>query len=64
MGDANMENMEDLVDYNDLPECIDSLVTNKDHVPLSRSGDSSFYDPYVPRPPRGSIEDIQHKLKL
>jgi hypothetical protein len=28
---------------------------NHDMEALSRSGDSSFYDPYVPRPPRGSV---------
>jgi hypothetical protein len=36
---------------------------NDDHEALSKSGDASFYDPHVPKPPRGSVEDIQHKLK-
>ncbi len=35
-----------------------------EHEALSKSGDSSFYDPYHPKSPRGSIEDIQHKLKV
>ncbi len=57
-----------LVDYNE--EDPDDLnnekldwTFNEPHEKLSKGDDSSFYDPYVPRPPRGSVEDIQHKLK-
>ncbi len=58
MGDKDMENTEDLLDLID-------YTGDGEKAPLSRSGDSSFYDPYVPRPPRGSVEDIQHhKLKV
>ncbi len=30
----------------------------------AKYGDSIFYEPYVPKPPRGSVEDIQHKLRI
>ena len=30
----------------------------------SKYGDSIFYAPYVTKPPRGSVEDIQHKLRI
>ena len=26
----------------------------------AKYGDSIFYEPFVPKPPRGSVEDIQH----
>ncbi len=26
--------------------------------------DSIFYEPYGPKPPRGSVEDIQHRLRV
>ena len=71
MGDTKMDNDGDLVDYNevDLEDRNANRSSeldwtfNDDHEALSRSGDESFYDPYVPKPPRGSVEDIQHRLK-
>jgi len=30
----------------------------------SKYDDSIFYAPYVTKPPRGSVEDIQHKLRI
>ncbi len=30
----------------------------------AKYGDSIFYEPFVPKPPRGSVEDIQHKLRI
>ena len=27
-------------------------------------GDEIFYEPFTPKPPRGSVEDIQHKLRI
>jgi hypothetical protein len=30
----------------------------------AKYGDSVFYEPFVPKPPRGSVEDIQHKLRV
>jgi hypothetical protein len=27
-------------------------------------GDSIFYEPYAPKPPHGSVEDIQHRLRI
>ena len=72
MSDTKMNDDDTLVDYNDVDP--DGRIAGKtpaldwtfgdEHEALSKSGDSSFYDPYVPRPPRGSIEDIQHKLKV
>jgi hypothetical protein len=64
MGDSNMDNFDNLIDYNDVEVEDENLVANDEQTALSRSGDSSFYDPYVPKPPRGSVEDIQHKLKV
>ncbi len=26
----------------------------------AKYGDAVFYEPFVPKPPRGSVEDIQH----
>ena len=71
MADTKMDNDGDLVDYNevDLEDRNANRSSeldwtfNDDHEALSRSGDASFYDPHVPKPPRGSVEDIQHKLK-
>jgi hypothetical protein len=51
MGDASMENTKDLIDLIDYTE-------DEEKAPLSRRGESSFYDPYVPRPPRGPIFNI------
>jgi hypothetical protein len=30
----------------------------------AKYGDSIFYEPYAPKPPRGSVEDIQHRLRV
>jgi len=30
----------------------------------SRYGDATYYAPYVPKPPRGSVEDIHHRLRV
>ncbi len=30
----------------------------------AKYGDSIFYEPFVLKPPRGSVEDIQHKLRI
>jgi hypothetical protein len=30
----------------------------------AKYGGSVFYEPFVPKPPRGSVEDIQHKLRI
>ncbi len=30
----------------------------------AKYGDSIFYEPYAPKPPRESVEDIQHKLRV
>jgi hypothetical protein len=65
MDDAKMDKDGDLVDYNEVdPEDLNAKRSpeldwtfNDNHEVLSRS------DPYVPKPPRGSVEDIQHKLR-
>jgi hypothetical protein len=30
----------------------------------AKYGDSIFYEPFTPKPPRWSVEDIQHKLRI
>jgi hypothetical protein len=30
----------------------------------AKYGDSILYEPFVPKPPRGSVEDIQHRLRV
>ncbi len=30
----------------------------------AKFGDSIFYEPYAIKPPRGSVEDIQHRLRV
>jgi hypothetical protein len=30
----------------------------------AKYGDSIFYEPFTPKPPRGSVEDIQHRLRI
>ncbi len=74
MSDSNMNNDDTLEDYNHSHP--DTHIGGRnhgtppldwtfddEHEALSKSGDESFYDPYVPKPPRGSVEDIQHRLK-
>jgi hypothetical protein len=74
MGDSNTNNDDTLEDYNELHQ--DSHIDGKtqgtppldwtfndEHEALSKCGDASFYDPYVPKPPRGSVEDIQYRLR-
>jgi hypothetical protein len=41
----------------------DWTFDNEQKAP-SVNGDPRFYDPYLPAPFRGSVEDIQHKLKI
>jgi hypothetical protein len=31
---------------------------------LAKHGDEVYYEPYAPKPPRGSVEDIQHRLRM
>ena len=30
----------------------------------AKFGDETYYEPYNPKPPRGSVEDIQHRLRI
>ena len=30
----------------------------------AKYGDEIYYDPFAPKPPRGSVEDIQHRLRI
>ena len=30
----------------------------------AKYGDSIYYEPFTPKPPRGSVEDIQHRLRI
>ena len=30
----------------------------------AKFGDETYYEPYAPKPPRGSVEDILHRLRI
>ncbi len=30
----------------------------------AKYGDEVYYEPFMPKPPRGSVEDIQHRLRI
>ncbi len=30
----------------------------------AKFGDEVYYEPFMPKPPRGSVEDIQHRLRV
>ena len=30
----------------------------------AKYGDEMYYQPFTPKPPRGSLEDIQHRLRI
>ncbi len=30
----------------------------------AKFGDETYYEPFIPKPPRGSVEDIQHRLRI
>ena len=30
----------------------------------AKFGDETYYEPYAPKPPRGSVEDILHRLRV
>ena len=30
----------------------------------TKYGDETYYEPFTPKPPRGSVEDIQHRLRI
>ena len=83
MGDTNMDQTDNLLDFNevdimtgqpydalnkddkgssDVDDC--TLDTEQQEQHQAKYGDSVFYEPYVPKPPRGSVEDIQHKLRI
>jgi len=46
----------------DEDDCTLDIEQQEQHQ--AKYGDSVFYAPYVPKPPRGSVEDIQHKLRI
>ena len=41
-----------------------TLDTELQEQHQAKYGDSVFYEPYVTKPPRGSVEDIQQKLRI
>ena len=74
MGDANMDG---LADYNEVDQdgkpLPDSLVDppldwsfNDEEKAESQTkyGDETYYEPFTPQLPRGSVEDIQHRLRI
>ncbi len=40
----------------------DDIIQKEQHQ--AKYGDSIFYEPYVTKPPRGSVADIQQKLRI
>ena len=61
MGDEKMTGIpdEELVDYND-PD----PFTNKGDLSQTKYGDEVHYEPFTPKLPRGSVEDILHRLRI
>ncbi len=41
-----------------------TLDTELQEQHQTKYGDSVFYEPYVTKPPRGSVEDMKHKLRI
>jgi hypothetical protein len=81
MGDTQMNDDEDLNDYNVDPEDLIAGKTSKDPEDILKAlewtfedeeriqsptkyGDEVYYEPFTPKLPRGSIEDIQHRLRI
>jgi hypothetical protein len=82
MGDTNMEEIDELVDYNEVDsngnptpkanegsgdptEDPDCAIDDAQKAQLqAKYGDEVYYEPFTPKPPRGSVEDIQHRLRL
>jgi hypothetical protein len=75
MGDTNM--VDGLVDYNDLDQDGKPLHDSNVDAPQERAftdvenaepqtkyGNEVYYGPVVPKPPRMSVEDIQHRLRI
>ncbi len=49
----------------DPPEDLDwSFDDEQKAQSQAKYGDSIFYEPFTPKPPRGSVEDIQHRLRI
>ncbi len=46
----------------DLDDCTFDDKQTEQHQ--TKYGDSIFYEPFAPKSPRGSVEDIQHKLRI
>ena len=44
------------------PDCIIDDEQKAQHQ--AKYGDEVYYEPFVPKPPRGSVEDIQIRLKV
>ena len=59
MGDAKMSGIpdEELVDYND-PD----PFKDKEDLSQTKYGDEVYYEPFTPKLPRGSIEDVMPRL--
>ncbi len=49
-------------DLPDLDDCTFDDAQKEQHQ--TKYGDSIFYEPYVTKPPRGLVEDIQQKLRI
>ena len=61
MGDEKMGDCseQELVDYND-PD----PFTNKGDLSQTKYGDEVYYEPFTPKLPRGSIEDVMQRLRV
>ena len=61
MGDEKMADIpdEELVDYND-PD----PFTNKGDLSQNKYGDEVYYEPFTPKLPRGSVEDVMQRLRV
>ena len=48
-------------DSSEDPDC--SIDDKAKALHQAKYGDEVYYEPYAPKPPRGSVEDIQHRLR-
>ncbi len=73
MGDTNMDKIDQFGTVYNAPNKGDEDSPEEDDWAFddeqkeqhqAKYGDSIFYEPFVPKPPRGSVEDIQHKLRI
>ncbi len=77
MGDTKMDDDEALNDYNvdlfgkkpkdpeDVLRALEWTSSDEERIRSpTKFGDEVYYEPFTPKLPRGSVEDIQHRLRI